>query len=605
MATFVVLDPLLRGVGEHHFECDVRVLRAAQCQGWQPVLGAHQDLGHERELADRWQVFRAFPDISYEPILHKLHRCRRRLAAAEGRESAFSVAGHCRDQIDQWRYQRRHTRLTKSYRQALDEIWSGAGLARGDQVFLATAMPLDLAALADWARRNPSAREVDWHLQFHFPLVDAATWYARGSRQYDDLLFGMPEMLSDLLEALTRDRVHLYATTDALAVQLEHCLGERFETLPIPINPAIGALRARRGRANPLRAICAGQPRSEKSPTHWSAIVGALEANYFATGRLQIALQAASHDDLPEPLRRLSAECASPVDRSSPVALAGWPLSPPDYLEFLAGSSIGLLMYDPLAYHARISGVLVELLGAGVPVVVPAGCALADQVAEPIFAHQQRLRDRLPVVSHRSTAELDWKTAVLPADQQGIAVGVDAPCAQIPAAVAQTAVPAHASHLLILLARDVPNPWNRYASVTVEQHDAQGRPCQRSREIVGYRDSGGAMTVLVPLDGRSRQIEIRLQTAFGHEPLVLRRMDCTFLAAPEQSRPALGAVGRLASDPAQAAECLQDIVDHYDHYEKAARAFAADWAAVHTADQVLRDLTAGAAGPLVERRRAA
>jgi hypothetical protein len=104
------------------------------------------------------------------------------------------------------------------------------------------------------------------------------------------------------------------------------------------------------------------------------------------------------------------------------------------------------------------------------------------------------------------------------------------------------------------------------------------------------------VTVLVPLEGQSRQIEIRVQTAYGHEPFVLERLECCFLAAPDRARLAHSAVGRLASDPAQAAECLRDVVDNFDHYEKTARAFAVDWAAEHTGSQVLWDLTTRAAG---------
>ena len=125
---------------------------------------------------------------------------------------------------------------------------------------------------------------------------------------------------------------------------------------------------------------------SEKGGDHWTQIASELTTDYFATDRLELALQAESYEDLPEALRRLAAEFAAASDEEAPrrpVALAGWPLSPAAYAEFLTSASIGLLMYDPLAYHARISGVMVELLGAGVPLVVPAGCALADQIAEP------------------------------------------------------------------------------------------------------------------------------------------------------------------------------------------------------------------------------
>ncbi len=331
--------------------------------------------------------------------------------------------------------------------------------------------------------------------------------------------------------------------------------------------------------------------RAEKGADHWSQIVGDLKADYFATGRLQLALQTRLPEDLPEPLRGLSAELASSGDASgprTPVVHAAWPLSPPDYLRLLADSDIGLLMYDPLPYNIRCSGVLVEMLSAGIPVVVPAGCWLADQIAEPIYAYQEQLGEKLP---NLPAARLEWKIPRDNRSERGLRVGTDAPGAKFPAAVALAAVPAHASHLLLAIKRDAPNVWNYYCSVSVLQRDAEGNATRQSRDIIGYRVDGRWMTVLVPLDSHSRQLEIRLQTAFGHEPFLLDEMKCSFLAASDMAPLALGAVGRLATDPKQAAECLRDIVDHYDHYNKTARAFAAEWAPVHTADEVLRALT--------------
>ncbi len=503
MSKFVVLDPSLRGVGQHNFEYDVHVLRAAERQGWQPVLAAHRDLGRQHELIECWEIHRAFGDHDHERILHQLHRCRRRLAKARATASSIALAKRCESRFNRWRYQRRYAGLTHGYRTAMDRIWSGCRLAHGDQIFLATAMPWDIAGLADWARDYPGAREVDWHLQFHFPLVDAETWYADASRQYAQQLMDLPQMLQELLAALGRARVHLYATTPALANQLAHCLGEPFATLPLPTNPALARLRAGVAERSPLRAICAGQPRLEKGGEHWSHIVSELTADYFASGRLQLGLQAQSYAELPEPLRRLVADLAAPDDRRparTPVALAGWPLSPAGYVEFLASSSMGLLMYDPLAYHARISGVMADLLGAGVPVIVPAGCALADQIAEPIFAHQEQLRERLSVVANVGPGQLEWKVAMQHSARRGITVGVDTPCATIPAVVAQTEVPAHASHLLVLVDREEPNAWNRYCSVSTLQRagrwqtaGAQPRHDRLSR--LGPADDGAGAVV--------------------------------------------------------------------------------------------------------------
>jgi len=597
---FIVLDHSLRFVGGHYFEYALQMLRAAEREGWQPALGAHWDLGEQPELLRNWEIYRSFRGSNYASILHKLYRSRRQLAAAQ-RESGPRAWGKvARYRLDRWRYKRRYQRLKQNYAASLDEIWNGCRVKPGDQMFLATTMPLDMAGLADWARRNSAAREVDWHLQIHFPLIDTETWYAHSSRQFGKLLLDAPEMLQDLLRVLPRDRVHLYATTDSLAGQLHHCLGEPFQTLPYPVNTALADLRADVAPHSPLRATCAGEGHGAKGVGHWPRVVAALKDDYFASGRLQLALQTKAVDELPAALRKLTADLAAPADgraAQSPVVHAAWPLSPPDYLRFLGGSDIGLLMYDSMVYHVRCSGVLVEMLSAGVPVVAPAGCWLADQISEPIYAHQEQLRERLPVLANLTMAQLDWKIAVANPVEPGIIVGVDTPCASFPGAVCLAAVPAHASHLLLLLDRDAPNPWNYYSSVRVDQQDAEGRTCQRRRDILGYRDSGGRMTLLVPLESQSRQVEIRLQTAFGHEPFLLRRMDCCFLAASDFSQPARGAVGQVASDAGQVAECLRDIVDHYDHYDKTARAFAAGWAPVHTAGQVLSDLTARSALP--------
>jgi hypothetical protein len=590
VSKFVVADQSLSFVGGHYFEYATQMLAAAEQRGLQPFLGAHHDLGHDEPLLENREVIRAFRGNAYASVIHKLQRANRRVAAAGLRRSM--MLRRWRGQIDCWRYGLRYRRVKREYAQSLDQIWAGSQLAPGDHFFLATTNPLDLAGLAGWARENPAARDIHWHLQIHFPLVDTETWYARESRQFDDLTMDSPAMLQDLLQTLPRSRVHLYTTTDSLAGQLQHYFGESFQTLPYPVSPTLATLRDGVQEKRLLRARCAGDARVEKGAEYWPHLVAALKDDYFATGRLQLALQTKSVDELPESLRKLIADCQSPAggqSDSAPVVPLPWPLAPAEYLQYLAGSDIGLLMYDPLIYQVRCSGVLVEMLSAGVPVVAPAGCWLADQIAEPIFAHQEHLRDRLPVVANLTTGQLDWQVAAENRLSGGITVGVDTPCAKTPAVVTQVDVPTHAKQLLILLKRDEPNPWNRYLSVSVEQRgDSAGR-LKLSRDIVGHRSGDRPATVLVPLDGRARRVEIRLQTAFGHEPLTLRKLDCCFLASGGAELPR-GAVGLLSSDRSQVPELLRNVVDHYDHYAKTARKFAATWAPIHTARQVLADL---------------
>ena len=59
---------------------------------------------------------------------------------------------------------------------------------------------------------------------------------------------------------------------------------------------------------------------------------------------------------------------------------ADFPLPLARYAELLCGADVGLMLYDATRYYARCSGVLLEMLCAGVPVLVPAGGWLADQI---------------------------------------------------------------------------------------------------------------------------------------------------------------------------------------------------------------------------------
>ncbi len=70
-----------------------------------------------------------------------------------------------------------------------------------------------------------------------------------------------------------------------------------------------------------------------------------------------------------------------------PVVYLPHPLERERYVELIRSTDIGLLFYDSRVYYGRRAGVLGELLACGKPVIVPAGCWLANQIQEPIFKY--------------------------------------------------------------------------------------------------------------------------------------------------------------------------------------------------------------------------
>ena len=69
----------------------------------------------------------------------------------------------------------------------------------------------------------------------------------------------------------------------------------------------------------------------------------------------------------------------SRIDPASdaPFAWLKHPLSRDEYIQVVRDSDVALFLHDGRAYYSRCSGVLVDMLAAGIPVLVPAGSWLA------------------------------------------------------------------------------------------------------------------------------------------------------------------------------------------------------------------------------------
>src|SRR5207248_2436510 len=93
-----------------------------------------------------------------------------------------------------------------------------------------------------------------------------------------------------------------------------------------------------------------------------------------------------------------------------PVVYHPHPLSTEAYNDLIRGAEIGLLLHDAHSYYARLSAVFQEYVCAGIPVIVPAGCWLGEQIAEDNFCYVERVaRERhSQVVAH---GPIEWTTA--------------------------------------------------------------------------------------------------------------------------------------------------------------------------------------------------
>ena len=352
-----------------------------------------------------------------------------------------------------------------------------------------------------------------------------------------------------------------------MAIQYNRLGIGAFHALPYPHNPDLESARKdglRSGASSALKVAFLGGARSEKGYQHLSGILGHVWAEHVERGRARFIIH--STFEPPGPTAEVVAARETlgrlPADK---ISLLDEPLDSKTYCQLARQCDIGLLPYDRDRYYARCSGVLVELLSSGVPVVVPAGCWLADQLAEPNREYHLKLRE--------SQAILGRVVALKPT---------------------QAAVPKGANHLLLMLRWPVGMQLctGGYARAKITCWAASGQMIRCHETVVGPGMPDRQSTALVPLEPGTAEVTVVWRNAYSALPLTFNDCELTFLRS-EGDRPLpLGAVGLAAIDPEQTAQYLDDVIRHHAHYRRTALQFAPQWNEWHSPGRLITELLA-------------
>jgi hypothetical protein len=369
----------------------------------------------------------------------------------------------------------------------------------------------------------------------------------------------MRRLFTAALADVPHHRMHFYCTTEPLAEQYNRMNVARFTHLPYPVRPAPESTD-RRVNDGPLRVTCAGSVRLEKGRIGLARLVRRLLPTLQAEGRVQLVLQTdrkSLRQVLPGKLARKVEILPRPDPRCDwPVVPVDYPLDPDAYRELIRQADIGLFLYDPRRYYARCSGVLVDMLSAGIPVIVPAGCWLADQIHEPNYSYLDRLASVLP--THR------WP---------GRTSGFD--------------VPAGSRAALI---RFEATARTRYFEVRTVRLDERQRVLGRSEStVLGRRRDGGLISTLLPLQPATRRLQVAVDSAYDQQPVDVTSFETALLDAPHP----LGSVGLTTETFDRLPVLVQEIATHYRHYRRSAVDFAARWRHDHAASRTLQILAEG------------
>ena len=571
MRKFVLIDHSLKDVGGHHYSYAREFLAAARRAGFEPVLATNRRFRECDAFADAATVLPLFRNESYTPLTFDMQAFRPGVQRAIRRPGLGA----------RWRSYRR-ARLARAFERDCRMLFEQVRLGTGDQVFLATASEIDLAGLGAFLRAQRAFPEVDWHVQFHFGIFQGRDPDYDTQSAAEETLRGVFRAALSGLEGL---RLHCYCTTEPLSVQYRRLGVAAFNTLPYPVNAdlrtaarPVPAAEPTPG-AGPVRIACLGHARREKGLNALTAVIDGLWDAYLRDGRAQLLVQThrrRARRELDAHVAQHGAHGATP-----PLVFAPFPLDLTGYSALVRSAGVGLLLYDSARYYARCSGVLLELLCAGVPVIVPAGCWLSEQIAEFNQLHLDALAADAQRIPTHITHEGSRQVQALQCSRESTAfeTGVDGPC----------------SLLLVRYRVTAGAGPGRYLRWELSQRDASGTPLPAhplGSTVVGPRAQGLA-TAAFALDPQARALQLRVCNAWHDAPTTLGSIECLTSSGPAAP---LAAVGLAVHESAQAAAALDEILRHYAHYRRGAATLGSACAQFHNADRLLAQLNGAAAG---------
>ncbi len=255
-----------------------------------------------------------------------------------------------------------------------------------DRIVINTGGDFQILALAHAIQaleREGKLAPMTIHVLFHFAVFESTVTERA-------IAFG--RQVNAAVEAIKGHRIHLHATTESLCQQLA-TVGVNATAIPYPTRNEHLASTSSSSTAG-TKILLAGMPRAEKGRDLIRDLLESIETPYLRSGRFTWSMQLPEkrwQRMIPPSLQPACISLASgqaDPDTSAGMEILRGNLTSEAYHGWLDTAGIGLFLYDADRYVARCSGVLLEMMIRGVPVMVPDGCWLADQVraAEPTGA---------------------------------------------------------------------------------------------------------------------------------------------------------------------------------------------------------------------------
>jgi hypothetical protein len=654
MANFYIIDQSLCDNGSHHLDYVDSIANAAQAEGFRVTVGANRSFRNQTSLGDSTlpemvTILPAFRQTTYqgESDLAGLVQMKRQAQSVDRATLLARLVSRFQQKKRQWR----RRVLIQQFTADCFRFFAGKTLGDQDHVFFTTINELEFMGLALYLAKNPATVLPQWHLQFHFNLLHGRP--PEYDRQLDRILAVRDSMITGLSN-LGYHNLSFYTTSRELADQYQRLGVCHFENLPYPIakdfdparNHNTGSARPtirlsrliasdsgfnratsieqapmfRPGtwtsdkqrvpsqvssnvpsqslalyapETAPLRVVCPGAIRREKGQQNYlQQLVDDIYDSCLLPEKVRLVIQRPVRKGLGKEKIELNSPGISHPADGNWVEYLPHPLSREDYVNLIRTSDIGLLFYDSRIYYSRRAGVLGELLAAGKPVIVPAGCWLAEQISEPMFRH---IESQLVQYPHQTLnlADFAWESQNVPAAGGRLAFDDQKHPFRFGFEITDDS-----SFAVLAFDWHWPQEKGVYCRVEVEQWNGEDQLLKTDHQIVGHRSvakmgsARGNVKVLFNLVPEAKRVRFILNNAFHNSTASIQNVTVALATGSRQSPLPISSVGVIAADQSQLGNCLTEILTHHQHYQNTANAHAKTWYWEHDPLRTVRRLTA-------------
>lgn len=579
MATFYLVDQSLKGVGGHHYDYSSLICNAVNCDAangnttdsspdihhWKVVVGSHKKFKDPDTFAncEVRNLFRYTTYASCSQMIGIKDMVAKRQRTGLWRR-IFQRFGFSKE--TQSIEERQRQRRVQVFREDCHRFFREK-LTPEDIVFFTTLSDLEAEGLYLFLQDRADARQANWHLQFHFPLFRGRT--PAYQHQQENLTTIKP--VFQKLRSLEQTQIRFYVTSETLKDQYEQ-LGYSFESLPYPVNPQLCCSPGRPAANERIRIAFAGAIRQEKGAAQIQSAIDEIEQRFGP--QVRFALQKKKAKWTSRVRSFFSRSSRESADRESPhTDFFQYPLSAADYQQFIKSSDIGLLTtYDSETYFSRRAGILGEYLAAGVPVIVPAGCWLSDQIE----AEQQKYLAELVLSDQIKACRLHPENTSHTSDHKTVVqfnVG--------------ERKESESDHYLLVLNFDVQKPSQHGYYFEVKSKTG-GSSESSSIQIVGQPRDQATRRVAIEVADGDANIEIEIRPAFGGSQWQVENISAE-LVSSDQLLPR-SRVGLVAASAAQTAALTGEMLKQYQHYRRSAAEYSPEWFKRHDPKLTFRTL---------------